>query len=193
MLAPISFILLLACSLLVPSLAAQADTGQPTAVLVSGPEVGRLAPDFTLPWAGKDGPGPADTPYQLWRDRGKTVVVAFYPRDFTSSGTTQMREFGERYDSLFGQDVVLVAISSDSLATHGRFASSLNLPFRLLSDPEQRVARKYGSYGSSGFPRRTVFVIGPDGRVKYRNLDFDAQDPKDYAALGRAVRSARGA
>jgi hypothetical protein len=38
-----------------------------------------------------------------------------------------------------------------------------------------------------------VFVIGPDGKVKYRNLDFDAQDPKDYAALGRAVRSAAGA
>jgi thioredoxin-dependent peroxiredoxin len=174
----------------VPMLSAQSDR-KPTAVLISGPDVGRRAPDFTLPWAGKDGPGPADAPYQLWRDRGKTVVVAFYPRDFTSSGTTQMREFGERYDSLFGQDVVLVAISSDSLETHGRFASSLNLPFRLLSDPEQRVARKYGSYDSSGFPRRTVFVIGPDGKVKYRNLDFDAQDPKDYAALGRAVRSAR--
>jgi peroxiredoxin Q/BCP len=190
--APISLILALFCMFLVPSLSAQADTGKAaTAVLVSGPDVGRRAPDFTLPWASKDGLGPADTPYQLWRDRGKTVVVAFYPRDFTSSGTTQMREFGERYDSLFGQDVVLVAISSDSLETHGRFASSLNLPFRLLSDPEQRVARKYGSYDSSGFPRRTVFVIGPDGKVKYRNLDFDAQDPKDYAALGRAVRSAR--
>jgi peroxiredoxin Q/BCP len=152
-----------------------------------------MAPDFTLPWANKDGIGPPDMPYELWRDRGKTVVIAFYARDFTSSGTTQLREFGERYDSLFGPDVVLVAISSDSLATHGRFAASLNLPFRLLSDPEQQVARKYGSYHSSGFPRRTVFVIGPDGRVKYRNLDFDAQDPKDYAALGRAVRSARGA
>ncbi len=176
----------------ISALSAQSDR-KPTAVLVSGPEVGRTAPDFTLPWASKNGLGPADTPYQLWRDRGKTVVVAFYPRDFTSSGTTQMREFGERYDSLFGTDVVLVAISSDSLETHGRFASSLNLPFRLLSDPEQRVARKYGSYDSSGFPRRTVFVIGPDGKVKYRNLDFDAQDPKDYAALGRAVRSAHGA
>jgi len=174
-----------------PTLSAQSDRN-PTAALVSGPEVGRMAPDFTLPWANKDGLGPADSPYQLWRDRGKTVVIAFYPRDFTSSGTTQMREFGQRYDSLFGPDVVVVAISSDSLETHGRFASSLNLPFRLLSDPEQRVARKYGSYDSSGYPRRTVFVIGPDGKVKYRNLDFDAQDPKDYAALGRAVRSARG-
>jgi thioredoxin-dependent peroxiredoxin len=191
--APIVIALSLVCLLRVSSLSAQGSTGQATAVLISGPEVGRVAPDFTLPWANKDGLGPADMPYQLWRDRGKTVVVAFYPRDFTSSGTTQLREFGERYDSLFGPDVVLVAISSDSLETHGRFASSLNLPFRLLSDPEQRVARKYGSYGSSGYPRRTVFVIGPDGKVKYRNLDFDAQDPKDYTALGRAVRSARGA
>jgi thioredoxin-dependent peroxiredoxin len=191
--APIAIALFLVCLLHVSSLSAQGNTGQATAVLVSGPDVGRMAPDFTLPWANKDGLGPADMPYQLWRDRGKTVVIAFYPRDFTSSGTTQMREFGERYDSLFGRDVVLVAISSDSLETHGRFAASLNLPFRLLSDPEQRVARKYGSYGSSGYPRRTVFVIGPDGKVKYRNLDFDAQDPKDYAALGRAVRSAAGA
>ncbi|HEY7637286.1 MAG TPA: redoxin domain-containing protein [Gemmatimonadales bacterium] len=188
----IPLVLALAGPLFVSSVSAQAGASTPTAVLVSGPDVGRRAPDFTLPWAGKDGPGPADSPYQLWRDRGKTVVLAFYPRDFTSSGTTQMREFGQRYDSLFGPEVVLVAISSDSVETHGRFASSLNLPFRLLSDPEQRVARKYGSYDSSGFPRRTVFVIGPDGRVKYRNLDFNAQDPKDYAALGRAVRSSRG-
>jgi thioredoxin-dependent peroxiredoxin len=119
------------------------------------------------------------------------VVVAFYPRDFTSSGTTQMREFGERYDSLFGPDVVVVAVSSDSLETHSRFASSLSLPFRLLSDPEQKVARKYGSYDSSGFPRRTVFVVGADGKVKYRDLEFEAQNPKDYADLGRAVRAAR--
>lgn len=189
----IPLILVSVCLPLVPPLSAQAGPGsKPTAVLVSGPEVGRTAPDFTLPWASKDGLGPADTPYELWRDRGKTVVLAFYPRDFTSSGTTQMREFRERYDSLFGPDVVLVAISSDSLETHGRFASSLNLPFRLLSDPKQQVARKYGSYDSSGFPRRTVFVVGPDGRVKYRDLDFDAQNPKDYAALGGAVRAARG-
>jgi thioredoxin-dependent peroxiredoxin len=189
--APIWLVLVLICLLFVPPLSAQGETRKATAVLVSGPDIGRTAPDFTLPWANKDGPGPADDPYQLWRDRGKTVVLAFYPRDFTSSGTTQMREFGERYDSLFGPDVVLVAISSDSLETHSRFASSLNLPFRLLSDPEQKVARKYGSYDSSGFPRRTVFVVGPDGKVKYRDLEFDAQNPKDYADLGRAVRAAR--
>jgi peroxiredoxin Q/BCP len=170
----------------------QTQKGAPTAVLSSGPQVGRNAPDFTLPWANKDGPGPADAPYQLWRDRGKTVVIAFYPRDFTNSGTAQMQAFADRYDTLFGPEVVVVGISSDSLTTHSRFAARLGLPFRLLSDPEQKVARKYGSNSSSGFPRRTIFVVGPDGRVAYRNMRFDPLDPEHYAELGSAVKAAGG-
>ena len=186
------------CSVVVSLLAgvaplwAQGEKGPPTAVMVGGPEVGRQAPDFTLPWANRDGVGPAESPYQLWRDRGKTVVVAFYPRDFTSGCTAQMRTFTDQYDSLFGPEVVVVGISADSLNTHSRFAASLGLPFRLLSDPGQTVARKYGSRDNSGFPRRTVFVVGPDGRVTYRNMKFNALDPNHYAELGSAVRAARG-
>jgi thioredoxin-dependent peroxiredoxin len=186
------------CSLVVSLLAgaaslwAQGEKGAPTAVVVGGPEVGRQAPDFTLPWANREGVGPVESPYQLWRDRGKTVVVAFYPRDFTSGCTAQMRTFTDQYDSLFGPEVVVVGISADSLNTHSRFAASLGLPFRLLSDPGQTVARKYGSRDNSGFPRRTVFVVGPDGRVTYRNMKFNALDPNHYAELGSAVRAARG-
>jgi peroxiredoxin Q/BCP len=161
-------------------------------VVVGGPEVGRNAPDFTLPWAGRDGIGPAESPYQLWRDRGKTVVIAFYPRDFTSGCTAEMRTFTDQYDSLFGSDVVVVGISADSLSTHSRFAASLGIPFRLLSDPDQAVARKYGSRDNSGFPKRTVFVVGPDGRVTYRNMKGNALDPHHDAELGSAVRAARG-
>src|SRR5829696_5015954 len=163
-----------------------------TAVLLGGPDVGRRAPDFSLSWATKDGIGPIEAPYQLASDRGKTVVVAFYPRDFTNGCTTQMRTFGEQYDSLFGPDVVLVAISTDSVETHSRFAKSLNLPFRLLSDPDQRVSKQYASKEEGGYNRRTVYVIGPDGRVKYRNLKFNALDPKSYTELQDAVKSVRG-
>jgi peroxiredoxin Q/BCP len=164
-------------------------TEQVKAVLLGGPDVGRRAPDFSLPWATKDGVGPIEAPYQLASDRGKTVVVAFYPRDFTSGCTAEMRTFGEQYDSLFGPDVVLVAISTDSVQTHGRFAKSLNLPFRLLSDPDQRVSKQYASKEEGGYNRRTIYVVGPDGRVKYRNMRFNAQDPKDYAELRRAIRA----
>ena len=180
----------------IPRLQAQTSSkdstvGPPTAVMVSGPDVGRRAPLFRLPWANKDGVGPADQPYDLSLDRGRTVVLAFFPRDFTSGCTAEMRTFAEQYDSLFGPEVVVVGISTDSLATHTRFAASLNLPFRLLSDPRQEVARRYAANDRSGYLRRVVYVIGPDGKVRYRNLRFNALDPKHYTDLGAAVRRAR--
>jgi peroxiredoxin Q/BCP len=157
--------------------------------VLGGPDIGRRAPDFSLPWANKDGIGPVEAPYQLAGDRGKTVVVAFYPRDFTKGCTAEMRTFAEQYDSLFGPNVVLVGISTDSVETHRRFAASLGLPFRLLSDPEQRVSKQYASKDPAGYNRRTVYVIGPDGRVKFRNMMFNALDPKDYAGLREAVKN----
>ena len=172
-----------------PAAMAQNSSDKVRAILQSGPDVGQRAPDFSLPWANRDGVGPIESPYQLASDRGKTVVVAFYPRDFTKGCTAQMRTFAEQYDSLFGPDVVLVAISTDSVETHGRFAKSLGLPFRLLSDPDQRVSKQYASKDPEGYNRRTVYVVGPDGKVKFRNTQFNALDPKDYNELRQAVRS----
>jgi thioredoxin-dependent peroxiredoxin len=173
-------------------LSAQTARRQPTAVLSGGPEAGRVAPDFTLPWANKDGVGPVESHYQLWRDRGKVVVIAFYPRDFTPTCTAQFRSFADQQANLFGPDVVVVGVSSDPVESHSRFAASLGLPFRLLSDPEQLVARKYGSYDGSGYPRRTVYVVGADGKVKYRNMHFDPANPEHLSRLGSAVGTARG-
>jgi peroxiredoxin Q/BCP len=185
--------LMIAAALLLDALpvAAQKDSTV-RAVLQSGPEVGRRAPDFSLPWANKDGVGPVESPYQLASDRGRTVVVAFYPRDFTKGCTAQMQTFAEQYDTLFGPDVTVVGISTDSVTTHNRFAASLGVPFRLLSDPQQRVSKQYGSKDSGGINRRTVYVIGPDGKVKYRNMKFNALDPQAYSELQAAVQSTRG-
>ena len=182
-------LLLLLAAGVAPAAIAQSSSGKVRAILQGGPDVGQRAPDFSLPWANRDGVGPIESPYQLASDRGKTVVVAFYPRDFTKGCTAEMRTFAEQYDSLFGPDVVLVAISSDSVETHGRFAKSLGLSFRLLSDPEQRVSKQYASKDPEGYNRRTVYVVGPDGRVKFRNLRFNALDPKDYSELRHAIRS----
>jgi peroxiredoxin Q/BCP len=181
---------LMACFAAAQSVSAQNNPGTVKARVEGGPDVGQRAPDFSLPWASRDGVGPVESPYQLASDRGKTVVVAFYPRDFTKSCTAEMRTFAEQYDSLFGPDVVLVGISSDSVQTHSRFAASLGLPFRLLSDPDQRVSKQYASKDSEGYNRRTVYVVGPDGRVRFRNLRFNALDPNHYAELRVAVKNA---
>ncbi len=164
----------------------------PTAVVVSGPDAGQRAPDFQLPWASKDSIGLVEDDFILRNFRGKTVVLAFYPADFTTGCTAEMKAFTDRYAELFGEgeDVVVVGISADSLETHKRFAESLGLPFKLLSDPDQRVARLYGSKGDTR-PRRTVYVIGRDGEVRYRDMRFGALDPRSYDALKQAVQAAR--
>jgi len=170
---------------------AQQSQGPPTAIVVSGPEVGEMAPEFSLPWATRDSVGPAEAPFRLGHARGKVVVLAFFPKDFTSGCTAEMRTFADQYATMFGDGVVVLGISVDSVTTHVSFAQSLQLPFQLLSDPTQSVARRYGSQGSGDHMRRTVYVLDKDGRVAYRNLQFGALDPHAYDDLKAAVHSAR--
>jgi thioredoxin-dependent peroxiredoxin len=180
----------LVLSLLIPSVLC-GQSGKGAHVFVAGgPDEGTDAPGFTLPWANRDTTGSGDEAYGLWRDRGKVVVLAFYPRDFTRTDSLQLSTFRDRYDDLFGPDVVVLGVSTDSPATHRRFAAALGLPFRLLSDADQAVAAKYGSKDAGGINRRTVYVIAPDGRVHWRDLRFEPNDPKSYETLRRAVQAA---
>ncbi len=166
--------------------------GRPTAVLVDGPRVGDRASDFSLPWAARDGAVTTEPWFSLSAQRGKIVVLAFFPRAFTPGCTAELRTFTEQYADLFGDDVVVVGISADSLETQQRFAASLGLPFRLLSDQDQRVARAYGSASDRpGYNRRTVYVIDRKGEVSYTDLRFRALEPDSYRDLDRAVEDAR--
>jgi peroxiredoxin Q/BCP len=160
----------------------------PSAFAISGPDPGDEAPDFALPWASRDTIG--EQLYTLARDRGRVVVLAFYPRDFTRSDSTQLSRFRDQYAAWFGDSTTVLGISTDPVETHQRFASRLGLPFRLLSDAGQEVAAKYSSKDRDNRNRRTVYVIGRDGRVTYRDLRFSATDEKAYSRLQRAVQRA---
>jgi len=161
----------------------------PTARIVKGPETGQRAPDFTLPWANREVIGTEEQSFRLTDNLGKVVVLAFFPRDFTPTSTVELQGLAAIADSS-GPAVVVVAVGGDSLESHRRFASSLGLPFLLLSDPDQRVARRYGSDGADGVDRPTVFVIRPDGKVSYRDLALDPQNTGEFEALRRAVAKA---
>lgn len=163
----------------------------PAASLVTGPLEGDQAPDFSLPWASAEGAGGAQW-FSLSAQRGRVVVLAFYPADFSSGCTAELRTFAEQYADLFGDEVVVVGISTDSIDTHVRFAQSLGLPFRLLSDLDQKVSRIWGSAGDNGRNRRTVFVIDRRGKVFYADRRFGALDPKAYERLKSAVQEAKG-
>jgi peroxiredoxin Q/BCP len=129
-------------------------------------EVGTKAPDFTL--LDKDG-----KTVSLADFTGKRVVLYFYPRDNTPGCTRQACAFAQNFEDFRRQDIVVIGISKDSVASHLKFAQKYDLPFILLSDPELQAIQAYGVwqekklYGkvSMGVVRST-YIIDPQGLIE---------------------------
>jgi len=154
------------------------------------PRVGRPALPLGLPYATRSGPGPVDQPFDLSRELGRVVVVIFYPDNFSPASIAEWRALRERAATLASTGVVLVGVSTDSLASHVRFAAELDLPFKLLSDPNRAIILRYG-FSDGPRARRAAVVIGPDGVVRYVDPAFAALDPASYVHLAAAVRAAQ--
>ncbi|HYL22528.1 MAG TPA: peroxiredoxin [Gemmatimonadales bacterium] len=124
--------------------------------------VGDRAPDFTLP----DQTG---TPVRLRDLLGRTTVVLyFYPKDQTPGCTIEARAFRDSYGSFAEAGAEVVGISSDSVASHRRFATKEALPFLLLSDRGGAVRELYGVENTLGIlPGRVTFVIDTAGVVRH--------------------------
>lgn len=153
------------------------------------PTVGQPAPDFTLPSAGRAG---AAAPVRLTDRKGHVIVIAFYPGDNTTGCTAELGRFRDEYQLMFGDEVAVLPISADDLASHERWAADMKFPFTLLSDTTQSVASLYGStLPGRKFDNRTVFVVGRDGRITYRNMKFNALSEDAYSELAQAVTAAK--
>lgn len=129
-------------------------------------EVGKKAPAFTL--LDKDG-----VQVSLSDFLGKKIVLYFYPRDNTPGCTRQACAFAASYGQFKRQDVVVIGISKDSVASHLKFAQKHELPFILLSDPELQAIQAYDVwkekklYGkvSMGVVRST-YIIDEEGIIE---------------------------
>lgn len=126
-------------------------------------QIADMAPDFTLPSTVGD-------KVTLSNFRGtKTVVLLFYPLDFSPTCSTENRECSELSSAEETGDVQVLGISVDSLWTHRAFAEKLGISYPLLADfhPKGDVAMKYGIYlEERGVSSRTAFIVGKDGRIK---------------------------
>jgi peroxiredoxin Q/BCP len=124
--------------------------------------VGDPAPDFSL--VSQDGEVVNLT--DLLR-RGSAVVY-FYPKDRTPGCTAEAGAFRDSYAEFAELGAEVVGISSDSIESHKGFADDCGLPFRILSDADGEVRRKYGVSSSMGLiPGRVTFVIDRGGIVRY--------------------------
>ena len=129
-------------------------------------ETGTKAPDFSLP----DQNG---STVRLSDFQGKKVVLYFYSKDNTPGCTRQACAFAASYEQFKTQNVIVIGISKDSVASHLKFSQKHDLPFILLSDPELQAIQAYGVwqekklYGkvSMGVVR-TTYIIDERGRIE---------------------------
>jgi len=149
------------------------------------PQLGAPAPDFTL----KDGGG---NEWRLSDNRGKVVVLLFYPGDETPICTRQMCSVRDRWEDYAATGAEVVGISTDSVESHKEFAAHHDLPLRLLSDGEQVVANLYGARSLiPGKVARSVFVIDANGIVRHRDVrPLGLFRPKDDEVI-TAIRNAQ--
>ena len=95
-------------------------------------------------------------------------MLYFYPRDETAGCTRQACAFRDEFEEFARLDAEVIGISSDSVASHERFAGRHDLPFTLLSDEGGRVRRLYGVPNTFGlFPGRVTYVIDAVGVVRH--------------------------
>jgi thioredoxin-dependent peroxiredoxin len=120
--------------------------------------VGSTAPPFTLP----DGEG---HPVNLANLTGRNVVLVFYPGDDTPGCTKQLCEFRDRWADVKARGVQIFGVNPQSAAKHEKFRDKFHFPFPLLVDEGQKVAGLYHANGP--FVKRTVYVIGPDGKIRF--------------------------
>lgn len=129
--------------------------------------VNMIVPDFSAAMTG-------NRPFNLADYRGKTVVLYFYPKDNTPGCTTESLRFRDLYPSYQEANTEIFGISRDSIRSHDNFKSKLELPFELISDPDEtlcnlfNVMKMKNMYGKQvrGVERSTFIIDGSGKLVK---------------------------
>ena len=150
-------------------------------------DVGTTAPDFTLTNHDRQ-------PVALSAQRGRPVVLAFFPAAFSSVCTKELCTFRDSLEKLNRAQAQVFGISVDTFFTLKAFHDQQKLAFPLLSDFNKEVIRQYGVFnedmvGLKGVAKRAVFVIDKDGVVRYREVLDDARNEPNYDEVFAALQS----
>jgi peroxiredoxin len=152
--------------------------------------VNQPAPDFELPSSDLDNGRPGKK-YKLSDLRGKPVVLAFYPLDFSPVCTKENTCFREDLKQFEQLNAQVLGISVDSAWTHAAFAKSLGVTYPLLADfhPKGAVAKNYGLYQEDkGMTKRATVLIDKNGKVAWVK-EHDGQ--RDNKELLEAIKKAQ--
>jgi len=150
-------------------------------------DVGSKAPDFTLTNQERQ-------PVTLSAQRGRPVVLAFFPAAFSSVCQKELCTFRDSMARLGQAEAQVYGISVDTFFTLKAFHDQQKLSFPLLSDFNKQAIRDYGVFnedmiGLKGIAKRAVFVIDKDGVVRHREVLEDARNEPDYERVFSALHA----
>ena len=116
--------------------------------------------------------------YKLSDDKGKWVVLTFYPGDFTFVCATDVEAFTGKYDDFAKNGAVIYGISTDSIFSHKEWAETSprvkQSKIPLIEDFNKRISEAYGFLNrETGAARRGTVIIDPDGKVQYISIHND--------------------
>jgi len=129
------------------------------------PKMGTVAPSFTL--ADQEG-----REHTLADYAGKWILLYFYPKDDTPGCTIEACTIRDQFKDFKKVGAVVLGVSTDSVASHKKFAEKFELPFTLLADVNKEVVGAYGVFGEKKMMgrthmgvQRTSFLIDPEGKI----------------------------
>ena len=133
---------------------------------MSGPAMNRVVGDFTATATG-------DKTIRLKDLRGQNVVIYFYPQDSTPGCTQEGIDFRDLYSKFRRQKTVIFGVSRDSIASHEKFKSKQAFPFDLISDPDEKLCKKFDVikektlYGRKFLGvERSTFLLDSAGKLR---------------------------
>lgn len=149
-------------------------------------EVGQQAPDFTLFDTDKG-------KVTLSEQRGKNVLLLFYPLAFTGTCTAELCSVRDNLSFYNNTNAQVYGISVDSLFSNGKFKQEQNLNFPLLSDFNKEASTAYDTiypqfgFDMKGVSKRSAFLIDKEGVVRYAEVLEDASQVPDFKAINTVL------
>ncbi len=134
------------------------------------PDVGKLAPDFTLPGVTLVEGEPQKAHFTLSERRGHPVILAFYPADNSPGCTAQLCSYQDELQAFTDLGAEVWGISRQDTGSHEKFARSKRLGFPLLSDEKGDVVNAYG-VGLLGLGiKRSIFIVNAEGFISWKHV-----------------------
>ncbi len=154
---------------------------------------GDKAPDFTLV-SFTPSTDPIDITLSSYNGK-KNVVLLFFPQAFTGVCTEEMCTVNESFNDFEGSNAEILGVSVDGTFVQKAFAKNNGIKYPLLSDFNREVINKYDvvhdtfAHGMKNVAKRSVFVIGKDGIIKYKEITENPGVQVNFEKIKEAVKS----